>query len=662
MEDYLKLVELLNRYGHEYYVLDEPSVSDATYDELYRELLVIEAAHPEWVVPESPSQTVGKSGKSTFSPITHVTPMMSLDNVFNIEEYNEWAARIKKALGVPKVQVCIEPKYDGLAISLLYVDGALAYAATRGDGTVGEDITENAKQVRGIPRRLKRFDWPGLLEVRGEVVMPHASFERRNQELIEQGKKAYINPRNAAAGALRQHDANLTKEAGLEFHHYSFGQGVEYLSLEGKHWEALMYIERWGFLKAMYSVTDIDNVEAIYQRYIEHERDALPFDIDGMVVKVNFTHEQEKLGFTGRAPRWAIAFKFPAQEKETTLNDVVFQVGRTGAVTPVAKVETVFVGGVNVSSITLHNFEEIKRLGIHLGAKVLVRRAGDVIPQIMTVLPGGENKGDVVLPTTCPSCNSALRRGNDGKDVVWRCSNNALKCPDRTIAAWTHFASRGAMYLKGYGEKVARILNIPPWELYDIDGLLLEQCYERLGSKTMENLMREAAASKTREAYRFLFAMNIPDVGESTARLLLEHFHDHNFDALVNASIEELMEVPDVGEVVAESIYYWFRKPSNRKLWDYIHDKLSLSYPEKVSTKFAGMSFAVSGSFNIKSRGVIEDLIRAHGGKVSSGVSAGTRALVLGEGGGSKRTKAEKLGVPVWTEEQFFKEIEDDVE
>ena len=655
MEEYLKLVELLNRYGHEYYVLDEPSVSDATYDELYRELLAIEAAHPEWVVPESPSQTVGKSGKSTFSPITHVTPMMSLDNVFNIEEYNEWAARIKKALGVPKVQVCIEPKYDGLAISLLYVDGALAYAATRGDGTVGEDITENAKQVRGIPRRLKRFDWPGILEVRGEVVMPHASFERRNQELIEQGKKAYINPRNAAAGALRQHDANLTKEAGLEFHHYSFGQGVEYLSLEGKHWEALMYIERWGFLKAMYSVTDIDNVEAIYQRYIEHERDALPFDIDGMVVKVNFTHEQEKLGFTGRAPRWAIAFKFPAQEKETTLNDVVFQVGRTGAVTPVAKVETVFVGGVNVSSITLHNFEEIKRLGIHLGAKVLVRRAGDVIPQIMAVLPGGENKGEIPLPTTCPSCKAPLRRGNDGLDVVWRCSNEALKCPERKIAVWTHFASRGAMYIKGYGDKVAQTLNMAPWELYNLHPLQLAECEGRVGSKTMENLLREAEVSRKREAYRLLFAMNIPDVGESTARLLLEHFH--SYDALLAAEVGELMEVPDVGEVVAESVYYWFRKKSNRELWNYVYANLDLTYPEKVSTKFAGMSFAVSGSFNIKSRGVIEDLIRAHGGKVSSGVSASTRALVLGEGGGSKRTKAEKLGVPVWTEEQFLKEL-----
>lgn len=657
MEEYLELVKLLIQYGNEYYVLDDPTVSDATYDELYRELLTIEAAHPEWVVPESPSQTVGQTGKSTFAPVTHVTPMLSLDNVFTIEEYNEWAERIKKALGVPKVQVCIEPKYDGLAISLLYIDGALAYAATRGDGNVGEDITENARQVRGIPRRLKRFDWPAVLEVRGEVVMPHASFERRNRELIEQGKKAYINPRNAAAGALRQHDAGLTREAGLEFHHYSFGRGVEYLSAEGRHWEALMHVERWGFLKAMYSVTEIGNVESVYTRYIDTERAALPFDIDGMVVKVNFADEQERLGFTGRVPRWAVAFKFPAQEKETTLNTVVFQVGRTGAVTPVAKVDTVFVGGVNVSSITLHNFEEIKRLGIYLGAKVLVRRAGDVIPQIMAVLPGGENKGEIPLPSTCPSCGAKLRRGNDGEDVVWRCSNDALKCPERTIAAWTHFASRGAMYLKGYGEKVAKVLNIPPWELYDIDGLLLEQCVGRLGGKTMDNLMREAAASKTREAYRFLFAMNIPDVGESTARLLVEHFHRHDFEALLAASIEELMEVPDVGEVVAESVYYWFRDESNHKLWDYIHDKLSLSYPEKTSTKFAGMSFAVSGSFNIKSRGVIEDLIRAHGGKVSSGVSAGTRALVLGEGGGSKRTKAEKLGVLVWTEEQFLKEL-----
>lgn len=660
MEEYLELVKLLNQYGHEYYVLDDPTVSDATYDELYRKLVEMEVEHPEWVAENSPTQTVGMSGKSSFAPVSHVTPMLSLDNVFTMEEYLAWAERVKRILGAEKVQVCIEPKYDGLAVSLLYVNGLLAYAATRGNGTVGEDITANAVQVKGIPRRLKTFSYPPILEVRGEVVMPKESFARRNAERASNGEKLYVNPRNAAAGALRQHDTKDTKAAGLEFHHYAFGKGIEYLSDEGRHWEALMNVERFGFLKAGYTIADIDNAGATYDRYINGERDALPFDIDGMVVKVNYAFQQEKLGFTGRAPRWAIAFKFPAQEMETTANEVVFQVGRTGAVTPVAKVDTVFVGGVNVSSITLHNFEEIKRLGIYLGAKVLVRRAGDVIPQIMAVLPGGENKGEIPLPTTCPSCGSKLRRGNDGEDVVWRCSNDALKCPERTIAAWTHFASRGAMYLKGYGEKVAKVLNIPPWELYDIDGLLLEQCVGRLGGKTMDNLMREAAASKMREAYRFLFAMNIPDVGESTARLLVEHFHHHDFDALLAASIEELMEVPDVGQVVAESVYYWFRDESNRKLWDYIHDKLSLSYPEKASTKFAGMSFAVSGSFNIKSRGVIEDLIRSHGGKVSSGVSATTRALVLGEGGGSKRTKAEKLGVPVWTEEQFLKELNDE--
>jgi DNA ligase (NAD+) len=659
MEKYLELVARLKELGIEYYVLDEPSVSDATYDELYRELLAIEAAHPEWIVEDSPSQTVGQAGRSTFDPVTHITPLMSLDNVFTMEEYMEWAARTKKLLGTPKVQICIEPKYDGLAVSLLYVNGLLVNAATRGDGVTGEDITGNALQVRGIPRSLKEKSaaYPPVLEVRGEVVMPRAAFERRNRERAEKGLKLYINPRNAAAGALRQHDVNDTKKAGLEFHHYSFGKGVQALSEDGRHWETLMNVERFGFLRASYTVTEIENVENTYSDYLSGGRDALPYEIDGMVVKVNFVDEQEKLGFTGRAPRWAVAFKFPAQEKETTLNNVVFQVGRTGAVTPVAKVTTVFVGGVNVSSVTLHNFDEIVRLGIYLGANVLVRRSGDVIPQIMAVLPGGEKKGEIVLPSTCPSCSSKLIRGNDGLDVVWRCSNDALKCPDRTIAAWTHFASRGAMYLKGYGDKVAQILNIPPWELYDIGGLLLSQCIERLGAKTMDNLMREAAASKMREAYRFLFAMNIPDVGESTARLLLDHFHD--YDALRAASIEELMEVPDVGEVVAESIYYWFQDESNQKLWDYIHDKLSLTYPEKVSTKFLGMSFAVSGSFNIKSRGVIEDLIRAHGGKVSSGVSASTRALVLGEGGGSKRTKAEKLGVPVWTEEQFLKELND---
>ena len=675
IEAYLELVRKLNQWSYEYFVHDQPTVSDATYDEHYRAVLEAEENHPEWIVPESPRNRVGFYSKyNSFEPVTHASPMYSLDNIFNEEDLQAWVKRVTQALGATDVLVCCEPKYDGLAVTLTYDDGLMTTAATRGDGVTGEDITVNAKTIHGVPLRLSDVEpYPKKLEVRGEVIMPHSAFERLNREAIAAGRKPYINPRNAAAGALRNMEPSEVAKRGLVFKPYAVGLGsdafppkvIDGRQVDWQHFEQLMILEWWGFERVGFSTTRIDNVGTIYQRYLDEERAKLPFDIDGLVIKVCRRDYQQRLGFTGRAPRWAVAYKFPAQERETTLLAVVFQVGRTGAITPVAKVEPVFVGGVTVSSITLHNSDEIDRLGIYIGAKVLVRRAGDVIPQIMAVLPGSSNpitpldeaeQRKVVFPTHCPSCGSQLRRGNDGEDVVWRCSNQPLKCPDRTIAAWTHYASRGAMYLKGYGAKVAEILNIPPWELYDIDGLLLEQCIERLGSKTMENLMREAAASKMREAYRFLFAMNIPDVGESTARLLLDHFRD--YDALLAASVEELMEVPDVGQVVAESIYYWFQEEENRKLWNYVHDKLSLTYPQDEGrTLFAGMSFAVSGSFQRMPRGEIEDLVRCYGGKVASGVSANTRALILGEGGGGKRAKAEKLGVPVWSEEQFFKEV-----
>lgn len=676
MEHYLALVEQLNRWSYEYFVLDRPSVSDATYDENYRALLAIEATHPEWVVPDSPRNRVGHHViYNSFEPVTHASPMYSLDNVFNEEELQAWVKRVTHALGVEDVLVCCEPKYDGLAVTLTYVDGLLVVAATRGDGVTGEDITVNAKTIHGVPVQLdNEAPYPKKLEVRGEVIMPHSAFERLNREAVAAGKKPYINPRNAAAGALRNMEPAEVAKRGLVFKPYAVGIGGDefpdkktLLNVpfehgdEWQHFEQLMILEWWGFDRPVFSGTRIDNIQTIYQRYLDEDRAKLPFDIDGMVIKINRRDYQRRLGFTGRAPRWAVAYKFPAQEREATLQAVVFQVGRTGAVTPVAKVGPVFVGGVTVSSVTLHNSDEIDRLGIYIGAKVLVRRAGDVIPQIMAVLPSATGPEDteqsrVVFPTTCPSCGSTLVRGNDGGDVVWRCSGKVTSCPARTLAAWTHFASRGAMYIKGYGEKIAETLGMAPWDLYDPHPLQLATGYERIGSKTMENLLREAEVSKRREAYRLLYAMNIPDVGESTARNLLTHFE--HYDALIAASLEELMEVPDVGEVVAESVYYWFRDDENLALWRRIYYKLSLTYPKAASCLLTDKVFAVSGSFRIKPRSEIEDLIRAHGGKVSSSVSAATTALVLGEGGGGKRAKAEKLGVPVWTEEQFFKEIE----
>lgn len=684
MELYLMLVEKLNRWSYEYFVLDQPSVSDATYDENYRALLAIEDARPDWIVPDSPRNRVGfHAAYNSFAPVVHASPMYSLDNVFNEEELRAWVKRVTQALGEENVLVCCEPKYDGLAVTLTYDYGLLVTAATRGDGVTGEDITLNAKTIHGVPVKLdNQAPYPKKLEVRGEVIMPHSAFERLNREAVAAGKKPYINPRNAAAGALRNMEPAEVAKRGLVFKPYAVGIGADefpdkktLLNVpfeagdEWQHFEQLMILEWWGFERVGFSGTRIDNAQTVYQRYLDEERAKLPFDIDGMVIKVNRRDFQRRLGFTGRAPRWAVAYKFPAQERETILLSVVFQVGRTGAITPVAKVEPVFVGGVTVSSITLHNSDEIDRLGIYIGAKILVRRAGDVIPQIMAVLPDGANpitpvgvaeQRKIVFPTECPSCGSQLRRGSDGDDVVWRCSGKVSKCRARTLAAWTHFASRGAMYIKGYGEKIADTLGIAPWDLYDPHPLQLEVAYERVGSKTMENLLREAEVSKSREAYRLLYAMNIPDVGESTARNLLTYFE--NYDALIAASLEELMEVPDVGEVVAESVYYWFRDDENLARWRWISNKLSLTYPKPESSLLANKAFAVSGSFRIKPRSEIEDLIRSHGGKVSSGVSATTRALVLGEGGGGKRTKAEKLGVPVWTEEQFFKEIEDDVE
>ena len=654
----------LRRYEYEYHVLDNPTIPDAEYDRLFYQLKTLEAAHPELITADSPTQRVGAKPLSGFAQIRHEIPMLSLDNAFSDEEFYAFVKRIEdRLIRLPEpLTFCCEPKLDGLAVSILYVNGVLTQAATRGDGTTGEDITANIRTIRNIPLQLLMDNPPARLEVRGEVFMPHAGFERLNQLALEKGEKTFANPRNAAAGSLRQLDPKITSKRPLVLNAYSIGiaEGVD---LPNTHYDRLQWLKSIGIPvnPEIRLCNGTDEVLDFY-RDIQNKRSSLGYDIDGTVLKINDIALQEKLGFISKAPRWAIAYKFPAQEELTRLNDVEFQVGRTGAITPVAKLEPVFVAGVTVSNATLHNGDEIERLDIAIGDTVVIRRAGDVIPQIIGVLHDRRpaDARPIIFPKTCPVCDSAIVRIEG--EAVARCTGG-LFCAAQRKEALKHFVSRKAMDIDGVGGKlieqlVDRELVHTPADLFKLDLTTLTRL-ERMGTKSAENALASLEKAKNTTLARFIFALGIREVGEATALNLANHFK--TLEALQNADLETLQQVPDVGEVVANRILAFWHEPHNVAVvndliaqgvhWETVKTK------EVTENRFKGKTVVLTGTLTQMGRNEAKALLQDMGAKVSGSVSAKTDFVIAGDAAGSKLTKAQELGVAVLTEEEFLAQI-----
>ena len=654
----------LRRYEYEYHVLDNPTIPDAEYDRLFHQLKALEAAHPELITADSPTQRVGAKPLSGFAQIRHEIPMLSLDNAFSDEEFYAFVKRIEdRLIHLPDpLTFCCEPKLDGLAVSILYVNGVLAQAATRGDGTTGEDITANIRTIRNIPLQLLMDNPPARLEVRGEVFMPHEGFERLNQQALEKGEKTFANPRNAAAGSLRQLDPKITSKRPLVLNAYGIGiaEGVD---LPNTHYDRLQWLKSIGIPvnPEIRLCNGTDEVLDFY-RDIQNKRSSLGYDIDGTVLKINDIALQEKLGFISKAPRWAIAYKFPAQEELTRLNDVEFQVGRTGAITPVAKLEPVFVAGVTVSNATLHNGDEIERLDIAIGDTVVIRRAGDVIPQIIGVLHERRpaDARPIIFPKTCPVCDSAIVRIEG--EAVARCTGG-LFCAAQRKEALKHFVSRKAMDIDGVGGKlieqlVDRELIHTPADLFKLDLTTLTRL-ERMGTKSAENALASLEKAKNTTLARFIFALGIREVGEATALNLANHFK--TLEALQNADLEALQQVPDVGEVVANRILAFWHEPHNVAVvndliaqgvhWETVETK------EVTENRFKGKTVVLTGTLTQMGRNEAKALLQDMGAKVSGSVSAKTDFVIAGDAAGSKLTKAQELGVTVLTEEEFLVQI-----
>ncbi|NOU52492.1 NAD-dependent DNA ligase LigA [Pseudoalteromonas sp. JBTF-M23] len=656
----LSLRAQLEEHNYQYYVMDNPSVPDVEYDRLMRELIALETAHPELLTADSPSQKVGGEALGKFEQVQHQVPMLSLDNAFDDTEFVAFNRRIKERLITSEeLEFCCEPKLDGLAVSILYRDGVLVQAATRGDGQVGENITENVKTIRNIPLRLRGDDIPQELEVRGEVFMDSAGFERLNETAAAKGEKTFANPRNAAAGSLRQLDSKITAKRPLMFYAYSLGivQGVE---LPNEHFSQLKKLIEWGFPMCPETrlVTGTQSVLAYYNDILERRAD-LAYEIDGVVIKVNNKAYQEQLGFVARAPRWAIAFKFPAQEEITQLLDVEFQVGRTGAITPVARLEPVFVGGVTVSNATLHNRDEIERLGVKIGDTVIVRRAGDVIPQVTQVVleRRPDDAKEITFPSLCPVCKSHVERVEG--EAVTRCTGG-LVCQAQRKQAIKHFASRKALDIDGLGDKIVEQLVDRELIHTPADLFILKQGHfeslERMGPKSAKNLVEALDAAKITTLAKFLYALGIREVGEATAQNLANHFL--TLENVMTASVEALQEVSDVGVIVAKHLHAFFAEPHNQEVvsallavgltWPAIERKSEQQQP------LAGLTYVLTGTLNQLNRNDAKARLQALGAKVSGSVSKNTHALVAGEKAGSKLTKAQELGIDVLDEDALI--------
>jgi DNA ligase (NAD+) len=639
-------------------VLDDPSVSDADYDALMAQLRALEAEHPALVTPDSPTQRVGGRAAEGFAPVRHEVPMLSLDNAFSEDEARAFDRRARERLEREPLGYHAEPKIDGLALSLRYERGLLVRAATRGDGSTGEDVTANARTIRTLPLKLEGKGWPQLLEVRGEAFMSKRGFEALNARALERGEKQFANPRNAAAGSLRQLDPAITAARPLQLFVYGVA-GADSGELGDSHGALMKLLASWGLpvCPDAAAVEGIDGLLGYYAR-IAAKRTALPFDIDGVVYKVDSFAQQRALGWVARAPRWAIAHKFPAEERSTVLNAVEFQVGRTGAITPVARLEPVAVGGVTVSNVTLHNMDEVERKDVRIGDTVVVRRAGDVIPEIVRVVMEKRRKGarKPKLPERCPACGSRVERVED--QAIARCVGG-LHCPAQRKEALRHFASRRALDVDGLGEKIidqlvdAELVHSPA-DLYRLDAATLA-ALDRMGEKSAANLVAAIAASKQTTLGRFVYALGIRDVGEVTAETLARHFGA--LDAIAGASAEQLEAVSDVGPVVAARVVEFFADPANRAIVKALR-KAGITFAEgapKVPSTgpFSGKTFVITGTLPTLTRDAARELIEAAGGKVSGSVSKRTDFLVLGAEPGSKLRDAEKHGVRIVDEAEL---------
>lgn len=658
-----RLRQTIEQHNHRYYVLDAPSVDDAEYDRLFRELQELEAAHPELISADSPTQRVGAAPLAEFAPAPHRQPMLSLNNAFATEEVEAFDRRVREALGQEQVEYAVEPKFDGLAISLIYENGKFVRGATRGDGYTGEDVTVNLRTIRSIPLRLAQTPAPQLLEVRGEVLMLRADFERLNQLQQVQDGKRFVNPRNAAAGSLRQLDPKITAGRKLTFFAYGLGTAELPVQLQS-HSQIIDFIDKNGFRVAR----ERDVVRGAaglldYYRRIGEARPGLPYDIDGVVYKVNSLAAQQQLGHVARAPRFAVAHKFPAEEAMSVVLGIDVQVGRTGALTPVARLQPVFVGGVNVTNATLHNEDEVRRKDVYVGDTVVVRRAGDVIPEVVRVaVPGPRRDADrFVMPARCPVCDSLVVRQED--EAASRCSGG-LYCSAQRKQALLHFASRRALDIEGLGDKLVEQLveqNLvrTPADLYALDLQTLAGL-ERMGEKSAANVLAAIAGSRDTTLARLIYALGIRNVGESTARDLAQYFG--SLEAVAAADESVLQQVPDVGPIVAQSVAQFFAEPHNLEVIAGLRAAgvryEAVAAQAAVSGALAGRTFVLTGTLPGMSRDDAKARIEAAGGKVTGSVSKKTDYVVAGSDAGSKLDKALALGVRIIDEQQLIALLE----
>lgn len=666
LEEIASLRAAIEHHNYRYHVLDDPELSDGEYDALFDRLRALETENPELITPDSPTQRVGAAPQGGFGTVIHRMPMLSLDKSTTLGEIDAWDARCRSRLGTQdELEYSCEPKIDGIAVSLLYEHGVLKLGATRGDGQKGEDITANVRTVSAIPLQLRGKGAPATLEVRGEVYLPIEAFRAFNAKAIERGDKPMVNPRNGAAGSLRQLDPRITAERGLSFLSYSVGLVEGHFAPKTQS-DVLAALKEWGLrvnpLRAV-----VEGARGCYE-YAERvlaQRPQLAYEIDGVVFKVNDLDRQERLGTITRRPRWAIAYKYPAEEATTRVLGVEFQVGRTGAVTPVARLEPVFVGGVTVSNATLHNMDEIARLGLMIGDTVMVRRAGDVIPQVISVVlskrPG--DAAEIVVPSQCPVCGSDIYRADD--EAVARCSGG-LDCPAQRKEAIRHFASRLAMDIEGLGDKlvdqvVERGLVSHVADVYSLDVAALE-ALDRMGRKSAENLRDAIDRSRATTLPRFIYALGIREVGEATALNLARHFGD--IAPLMDATAEQLVEVADVGPIVAERVHQFFQQPHNRDVIErLIGNDIGVHWPamppieRAAQAPLAGQTWVLTGTLEQLTRDDAKARLQALGAKVASSVSAKTTQVVAGPGAGSKLDRATELNVPVMDEETFLKQL-----
>jgi DNA ligase (NAD+) len=660
------LRKIINQYNYQYYVLDDPCIPDSEYDRLLRELIGIETEFPELIIPNSPTQRVGATPLSEFDEVKHIVPMLSLANAFNEDEMQAFNKRINDRLETDTIIFSAETKLDGLAVSIRYENAVLKTAATRGDGYSGENITHNIRTIQQIPLNLIGDDIPELLEVRGEVFMTHKGFEELNNRQQEKEEKLFANPRNAAAGSLRQLDAKVTAKRQLSFFAYGIGNykgNIEFKS----HTQILKQLKQWG-VPVSPETRELKNLKSCLQYYKEigERRTGLSYEIDGVVFKVNDLMQQQVLGFVSRAPRWAIAYKFPPVEEITKILDIEVQVGRTGALTPVARLESVFVGGVTITNATLHNLDEIKRKDIRIGDWVYIRRAGDVIPEVVRVIKEKRNKTrkndirEFIMPDVCPVCGSDVER-QEG-EATYRCMGG-LSCSAQNIQAIIHFVSRKAMDIDGLGEKIvvqlteAGLVNTVD-ELYSLTHEQLAGL-ERMGKKSADNLIEALDKSRETTLNRFIYALGIREVGEATARSLAQHFKD--FDLIEKASIEELENIADIGPVVAHNIHSFFQQKHNKEIIEALKKNINWEVVETNQLlTLDGMTFVITGTLSSMSRDEAKQKLMALGAKVSGSVSKKTTYVVYGDAAGSKYEKALQLGVKTLNEEELLELIKHD--